>query len=846
MATLNLDYYDGNDYYSDGEIENVILNIIKSKKHFGSYSEMDNFFPVLYHLSPERENILNWYPFKKTDIVLEIGAGCGAITGLLCRLTKHVTAVELSKTRSEINYERNKEYDNLDIIVGNSDLIDFKIKFDYVVLNGVFEYAMSFTNHDNPYVFFLNNIKQYLKSDGKILLSIENRLGVKYFSGATEDHTNTYYAGLNGYKQNNTVRTFSKKELEDIFIQCDFKSWKFYYPYPDYKFPIEIFTDENVNGRNYGRIYRNYQSGRISILNEYEMINTFKKEQIMGQFANSFMVEICVHDRNISNIIYAKLNNTRRKEFCISTVIYENQGKHFVQKRMLDKSAHKHIENIYNNQQKFLPEKFEYLKGEYIGGAIRYPYIQNENLDMQMTKLLEAGKVKEVEQEIDYIFNAFISKAQMKDDFYSYEFMKHFGCEKINNKDECIECIEGCNIDLIFDNLYKIKGNYIVIDPEWVFDFWIPVKFVIWRMLNEWYSKYVYIDEVLPRKKLYNRYRINSKMCSVFEKWAIYFATSYVANIDIDAFAQREKVLDINKIIGQYCDKEIIYSSLYIDYGNGYNESEKRIIKMNMEGNRFHIKVNLDNTRFIYSIRWDPIENRCCRCAVRECEVDLSKVDVVPINSDIDDRSLFLLLDPQFQIQIKPGNYETIELSGELEILDDTMIYSLMKEKNKEFETWTKERVVLNNTITELEGVKKDLGTHIQELEKQCENLNSENIKLIEDKVALLAENKRIETGYKIILSENTVLHNETQIIKSNNKKIFEERQMLSNEKQGLLKESEEMKKKSAQLLNELKDAQKNRELQDIQILELNNRIKSIENDKIWKVLNKLRMWKGK
>ena len=82
MAKFNLDYYSGENFYSDGDIEKEILKIVKTQ---GSYESMENVpFPVLYHLSRVRENILNWYPFQEDATCLEIGSGCGAISGLLC------------------------------------------------------------------------------------------------------------------------------------------------------------------------------------------------------------------------------------------------------------------------------------------------------------------------------------------------------------------------------------------------------------------------------------------------------------------------------------------------------------------------------------------------------------------------------------------------------------------------------------------------------------------------------------------------------------------------------------------------------------------------------------------
>lgn len=109
-----------------------------------------------YHMSPMRENICNWYPFRKDATVLEIGAGCGAVTGILCQKAAHVTSIELSRRRATINYERNKKYSNLTLMVGNINDIPMEQKFDYVTLIGVLEYAGRFTKEEKPFQAFWN------------------------------------------------------------------------------------------------------------------------------------------------------------------------------------------------------------------------------------------------------------------------------------------------------------------------------------------------------------------------------------------------------------------------------------------------------------------------------------------------------------------------------------------------------------------------------------------------------------------------------------------------------------------------------------------------------------------
>ena len=77
-----------------------------------------------------------------------------------------------------------------------------------------------------------------------IVIAIENKLGLEYFAGCKEDHLGTYFSGVESYPQGGYVRTFSRPGLEKIFNECGVNEYHFYYPYPDYKLPLEIYSDE--------------------------------------------------------------------------------------------------------------------------------------------------------------------------------------------------------------------------------------------------------------------------------------------------------------------------------------------------------------------------------------------------------------------------------------------------------------------------------------------------------------------------------------------------------------------------------------------------------------------------
>ena len=292
---VNYDFYTGKDTYCDGETEKDVIKYLKEygEKNYQEIFKKDIRWPIFYHITPIRKNIINWYPFKENAEILEIGAGMGAITGALCNKAKKVTAIELSKQRATAIQERCKEKENLEIIVGNFNDIKLNKKFDYITLIGVLEYAPLYTNTENPFKDFLKQITQLLKEDGTLIIAIENQFGIKYFTGALEDHTGRKYDGIEGYQNKKGIRTFGKEELTKLLNQAGLNHTKYYYPMPDYKLPNIIFSDEYKPTKELLKKYTPYVSEETTTVNydEKKALEEIIKNNQFEFFANSFFIE---------------------------------------------------------------------------------------------------------------------------------------------------------------------------------------------------------------------------------------------------------------------------------------------------------------------------------------------------------------------------------------------------------------------------------------------------------------------------------------------------------------------------------------------------------------------------
>lgn len=289
---LNLEFYKGEDLYSDGDVEEEILKICESGRPLVEVLMEGQDWPILYHLSDIRENILDWYDFNPDASLLEIGAGCGALTGLFCRAVKKVVGVDLSKRRCTINATRNGAKGNLELLVGNFEDIDFHEQYDYVTLIGVLEYSGYYiSDSDNPYRTMLKKVKSLLKPGGKLFIAIENKFGLKYFAGASEDHTGGIFDGIANYQKGEKVYTFSRPEISVLLGSVGFSHNEFYYPMPDYKLPKMIYSDKHLPAPGTLKYHTGaFDRERFHFFDERITYDRLIKDGQFAYFANSFLI----------------------------------------------------------------------------------------------------------------------------------------------------------------------------------------------------------------------------------------------------------------------------------------------------------------------------------------------------------------------------------------------------------------------------------------------------------------------------------------------------------------------------------------------------------------------------
>ncbi len=504
---LNTTFYKDEDLYSDGDVEDVIIEIIaenKPEQYVQAIGKNMN-WPVYYHLTHLRKNILNWYPFRKDSSILEIGCGMGSITNMLCDKCQDVTAVELSKRRATATLLRCREKENLEIIVGNLNDIQFDKKFDYITLIGVLEYQGTYTDTDNPYLDFLKEIRKLLKPGGKLLIGIENKYGLKYWCGAREDHTGIPFEGMNQYSiTSREVRTFSRRELEDLVKESGFLHTFFYYPMPDYKLPTVVYSQDRLpQNENMHNLEPYYIPDRTTLIaNEMKIYKDVIENGVFEFFANSFLVE-CSDNEDIGRVLASCLSSERQEKYQIATVFTREDT---VEKIALNQQlGRSHLQQIMRNHSSLEKSGIKVLPMQMKEQRLVTPFVNEELLEH---KILDAYKRKD-KLEIYTIFDRVYQEILQSSSQISAEENIFFtmGIDESYNAEKYGPILRIGYLDMILRNAFYVDDEIQWFDQEWILEC-VPAKYILFRTIAELYTSFPWLETVITLMELANSYQL--------------------------------------------------------------------------------------------------------------------------------------------------------------------------------------------------------------------------------------------------------------------------------------------------------------------------------------------------
>ena len=542
----------------ESELEHAIRDYIKNTKgdDYTAAIREDRRFAVWYHLSDLRVGLFNWYDFRPGASLLEIGAGFGALTGDFCRRCAQVTAVEASVFRAESIVERYKSVEHLTVYAGEVTQIEFRQKFDYIVLVGGLECAGQGSLEPDVYAEYILGLKRLLKPDGIMLVAVDNRYALRSFCGEQERYTGLPFAGISGLAKSTVGRAFSRHELIEILQQAKVETYKFYYPLPDYRLPQLIYTDEHLPEPNVReRMIPYYADAETLLLEENELYDDVIANDAFPFLANSYLVECGAQVEKFSSVVYAALSTDRGRERAFATVIYANQS---VRKLPMYASGIFYAKAMLEKVNDLKRHGIPMLEQNWDGRGIEMAEVKADTLSNYLKKAVyrNPAVLWEVIEELwQYILQS------------SEQVSQHLNAMGDGQGMDWGPILKKAYLELIPLNCFFEQGRFLFFDQEYVRENY-PAKYVLFRAIH-----YIYIFS--PRIELYVPLQAVKEKYGLTELWDIFLQEEdghFLPEVRQRALYQqfycwaqvnREQMAENAKFLGH--TKDIVWQSLFAD-----------------------------------------------------------------------------------------------------------------------------------------------------------------------------------------------------------------------------------------------------------------------------------------
>lgn len=390
-------------------------------------------------------------------------------------------------------------------------------KYDYAVVSDYFETV------DDP-LQLLCVVKACLKVTGKLLLALNNPLGLRYFVGDKDPYTGRNfdsiesYMRVNKYDRNNLPgRIYDRAQTEEFLDDAGFGKRILYSAFPNLEFLQLVYREDILPNEDISsRILPLYNSPDTLFLDEFTLQQKLQKNGMFHQFANAYIFECHVsEDMNTpvadsEKIKHATINLNRGPECAMVTRIMESGE---VVKCAIFPEGKKMIRALKDNHDELRRRGVNAVDVVINNDSASSKFIEGVGGIEYFQKL--AGKIRRSESSktIGADMNADGSENSVDIDFLIKK-VDEFRDIILKSSDRLIE--EGTGeillakgyIDLTLINCIYENDEPVFFDQEYVIER-LPAKVLIMRLVDYVYFGNATLEAILPRTFFEERYGLS-------------------------------------------------------------------------------------------------------------------------------------------------------------------------------------------------------------------------------------------------------------------------------------------------------------------------------------------------
>ncbi len=433
------------------------------------------------------KGLLKWYDFKPHSNVLYTGNSHDPAAEALAEMSLQVVSVPSDQIG---NQRWQQTYQNY---------------FDYVVCIEALE-----TEPHPQRVLII--FRKLLKTGGRLLLGMNNRLGIRYFCGDRDPYTERNFDGIEDYcrayvKKEDVFRgrMYSQAELKRLLRDTGWESFRFFSVLPDLKNPCLIYAEDYLPNEDLAsRLFPTYHEPGTVFLEEQRLYTTLADNGMFHTMANAYLVEgICdrpVPEEDAAKSLFSDISQVtcsleRGREFALFTIIYRTG---MVEKRAAYPAGRKRLENLVRHGQELAARGIPVVNATMEDGVCRMPYIDSENGQVCLKRLLLTDQ-EEFLNRMDHFRDLILQSSEIIEP---------------DKGDGSGPLLKRGYLDMVPLNSFYINGTFVFYDQEFC-EYNYPANAIITRMIATFYAGNIEFQKCMPMEQLFERYGLTARM----ERW---------------------------------------------------------------------------------------------------------------------------------------------------------------------------------------------------------------------------------------------------------------------------------------------------------------------------------------
>lgn len=426
-------------------------------------------------------------------------------------------------------------------------------------------------------------------------------------------------------------------------------------------------------------------------------------------------------------VVYTKYSNERSEEFSLFTKILENEGKQKIVVKIPEtQRGWRHIENIKKNyvglKQIYEKNGIYINKCELNNEGIQLEYLEGKTYEEIVDEILIKNGVDAAIQMMRKYMELVVIKEQLSKFKVTQEFERIFGKVELPVNQMSLSVTD---IDMIMSNMICNGGTYYLIDYEWTFDFPIPVKYVIYRIIH-YYIECNSIRKKIKKRNIYEKFELTEEEIKCFEQME--------QNFQLYIQGDRIPIRDMHHSIspGNFNVQDIIQKKInekeerklqvYFSYGEGYREENSKLYSFDDKNVKGWIDVPADVT----DIRIDPGTKKGI-CIIKSLSTEPNDV-VIPFSTNgykISDRLIFFENDDPYFAIVNHDQMEKIYINYEMERVSLELLNELISDCNAYKNKLNNVEINLKDKLEESERYKKEIEKYKNEIKSCIEEKNN-------------------------------------------------------------------------------------------------------------------------